>query len=609
MPTAAKNAAAAPGVVGETAVARDFYAGRYARIVRDTFDAPSVPIPPEDLAFVIGALTFVGRVDDAFALHEASRRSDEVQDARTVAAGRFFLGLALARSGDFAKSKEMLAGRALERVRVGDPWASAIVFQGLACQRYFTGRYRAAARHALRALRSAHAARFAYAQMLSTDLRGHALIQLGQFQAGTALLEQAKVHAERLGFSMNAHAIECSIAVYKSQFKTGSEALLGLEALLPRTGHDSYSKRTILAQTAVQYAMRGRGHDAARALESADHDALRVDGRRAKVGSLLARLHVTRFTKGARACAELLDQAASLMNEGDVAFRAELCAIALWTGRSLVDPARIDHAERALEDLMRGREHHLGMAALGRERPDRVAAFVEDEVTPLLAAAAAHDTSVLPKLLSLSYLGLIPETLGLEPGRRVHLFPRENVLVVEDHGDLFAHRSPPRWVLPLLRLLGRGAATKEAIVAELWGLKRYHPDKHDPLVRTTIHRLRSFLEPRGGWLKASATGYELTASVSVVGPAHAEAFDPAFAETETLDVEAPLVDVRAADPVAALDRAVLETVVRVGLASVPQIAKVLAISESTALRSLRRLVAKRRVVKRGAARATRYRAR
>jgi hypothetical protein len=160
----------------------------------------------------------------------------------------------------------MLVAGARARVRVGDPWAAAFAHQGLAAFRYFTGRYRAAARHALRALRAAHLARFPYVQMLSNDLRGHALVQLGQLEAGSALLVQAKERAEQLGLGMNAFAIETSLVVYRAKHKIGPEALADLEALLGRRAHDSYSRRALLTQAAVQYALRGRGADARRAL-------------------------------------------------------------------------------------------------------------------------------------------------------------------------------------------------------------------------------------------------------------------------------------------------------------------------------------------------------
>ncbi|APR81507.1 Hypothetical protein A7982_06856 [Minicystis rosea] len=602
-----KNKPQARAVVGETAAAREFFAGQYAKIAAETFDAPGAEVRDEDVAFVVGALAFLGRLADAETCFAGWKRRAGVHDPRTAAAARFFLGVAHARAGDFARGHDLLVTGARSRVREAEPWAVALAFQGLACHRYFTGRYRAAARHALRALRAAHVGRFAYAQMLSTDLRGHAFVQVGQFQAGMALLEQAKSLAERLGFTMNAHAIACSMVVYQAKFKVGPEAIRDLEARLAERAHDSYSRRTMMAQAAVQYALRGRGSEAMDTLAQVDRDALRMDARRAKVTSLIARLYVTRWGQGARACAALLDEARELVDESDVAFRAELYAFEAFVGQAIDAPARRDRAIAELRRLSRLAEHHTARAALTQFEGERTRAFAEDELSPLLRAADRRDESALSRLLSLGLLGPVPEILGLGPARRVLLLSNENAVLVEDGGDLWLRPSPPRWVPPLLRILAGGGASKEAIVARLWGLRRYRPERHDPLVRTTIHRLRGFLDPRGEWVTVTAHGYGLAVPIHEAGSADAgEVLEAPMPDDEGLDETPPPIVVEAARDAAAVDGRVLEKLMRMGEASVPEIARALAISESTALRALRRLVRAKKIARRGAARATRY---
>lgn len=591
--------------VGASPMARDFLAGRYAKVASETFDAPGGATEDGDVAFAVGALTFLGRVGDAQSCFDGWRERGG-DDARTHAASRFFLGVAYARAGDFDRSRQRLVDGARSRLRLSDPWARAFVFQGLAVHRYFTGRYRAAARHALRALRAAHVAGFAYAQMLSTDLRGHALVQLGQLQAGTALLEQARSYAERVGFDLNAHAIACSIAIYNAKFKLAAGVLADLEARLQRRGHDSYSERMVRTELAIQYALRGRTTDAVRELERADADALRVDARRAKVASLLARLHVTRFARGARACAEILDDVTAMTERGDVAYRAELLAMQAQVARSLDDERRTARALDALRLFLERAEHHVAASAALLLGTPRARLFAEDEISPVLALAAAHDARDLSRVLALGVLGPVPEMLGLTPARRVIVLVRENTVLVEDRGDLWSRPSPPRWLAPLLRSLAGGGASKDAIVAELWGIRRYHPERHDALVRTTIHRLRAFLEPRGEWVVVTETGYALDAEILFVGrPAPVGREEPQYLDASLAD---DLVDAPAALPVGAPDAIDDRVFARVaaGVASAPEIARVLGTSESSALRSLRRLVKAKKIVRRGAARATRY---
>ena len=622
-------------LVGDTPAAKDFFAGQYAKVAADTFDAASMELREEDVAFAVGALAFLGRVDDAVTCYEGFRRRAGPRDPRTVAASRFFLGVAFGRAGDFPRAHEHFVAGARARLRTPDPWVSAFVSQGLACHRYFTGKYRAAARHALRALRAAHVARFPYAQMLSTDLRGHALLQIGQFQAGTALLEQAKSYAERLGFGMNAHAVECSLVIYQAKFKAGPDALRDLESLLARRAHDSYSMRALLTEAAIQYALRGRGAEAAQALERVDRDALRMDARRAKVTSLIARLHVTRWSKGARACADLLDDAAALIDESDVAFRTELLAFEAYVGHALGDAGRYSAAASQLRRLARRTEHHEARAALEQFEGDRAGAFAEDELTPLLRAAVRRDERELPRLLALGFLGPVPELLGLTPGRRVVLLPHENAILVQDQGDLWLRPSPPRWAPPLLRLLAGGGASKEAsgggvsketsgggaskeaLVAGLWGLRRYFPERHDPLVRTTIHRLRTFLDPRGEWVTVTPNGYGLAVPVHAVGADATGPLEAPLLEEDPPEDPPPRAAApRASSGAAAAPELTLEagtvdarlyTLLRQrGTASVPELIRALDMSESTLLRSLRRLVSAGKAARTGAARATRY---
>ncbi len=603
--------ATAPAV-GDSDLARWFYAGRYDELLAATYDADAA-YAPVDVAFVVGALTFVDRVDEARACYAAWHKRTGGRDRRTVAAARFFLGLAWARAGYFDRSFGLLVTEAFRDRRDPDPWVRGFVFQGLACQCYFTGRYPGAARHALRALQAAHEASFLYVAMLGTDLRGHALCQMGQLQRGISMLEQAKKQAGRLGLTNNAFAVDTSIATYVTRAVPHLEALQQVEALLRRRAHDSYSRRALLTELAMQYALRGRHREAADALTSADRDALRGDTRRGKVVSFLARLWVTRWHEGPAACAPLLEQAIALVEPRDIAFRAELLGFEILVARTRGEPEREARAVAQLREIWRTTQHVAARAALGQfDLAGPAQAFDEDAVTPLLRAAVQRDLSALSRIVSLGLLGLVPELLGLTPARRIILVPGEDLVVLEDHGDLGVRQRPPRWCPALLRILASGDARKERIVFGLWGLRAYHPELHDPPVRTTIHRLRTFLQPYGAWIEVHDDGYRTTVPVHLVGSAAVADTGPLWEEGQVPSLERsrralpePVVDDRAPSPA----DAIFERLGEVDAASVPELARGLELSASTVLRALRALVAARRVERLGFARATRYRVR
>jgi hypothetical protein len=613
---AKRTARSAPGgqVVGETELARWFYAGRYAELIATTYDG-SGEIEPADVGFVVGALTFVDRVDDARAAFEVWRsRAGATPDPRTLAACRFFLGLAWARAGYFDRSLALLVTEAFRVRHHPDPWVRALVFQGLACQCYFTGRYPGAAANSLRALQAAHEAKFVYVVMIGTDMRGHSLLELGQLQRGIALLEQANKQARQLGLTNNAYAVDTSIATYVPRFVPHAEALDRLEALLRRGAHDSYSQHALLTEAAIQRALRGRRSAAVEALEAADRDALRGDTRRGKVVSLLARLWVTRWQYGPASCRELVEQASELIEPRDVAFRAEWLGFEILVARTAGDTAREQRALDHLHTLWRTTHHFYAKAALGQfDSVQRASAFDEDAVTPLLRAVTQHDHSALSRIVSLGLLGAVPELLGLTPARRMILIPSEDLLLLEDHGDVIVRHRPPRWCPVLLRILASGDSSKERIVAGLWGLRAYHPELHDPPVRTTIHRLRTFLSPHANWIEVSDAGYRTTVPVHLVsGPeVHATDAAPLWEEGEVPALEPRRESLASrADAVdAGPKQLVYQRLDELEQASVPELARALELSNSTVLRALRALVGERRVESLGFARATRYRLR
>lgn len=590
--------------VGDSELAQRFYAGRYGDILAESYDA-GAPIAPRDLAFVVGALTFVDRVDEARALADATHHPD----ARTAAACRFFLGLASVRAGYFDRASQLLVTAGFRARHDPDPWVRALVFQGLACQCYFTGRYPGAARHALRALQAAHEASFLYAAMLGTDMRGHALIQMGQLQRGIAMLEQAGQQAQRLALTNNAFAVATSIATYVTRFEPQAEALERVEALLRRRAHDSYTRRALLTEAAVQRAVRGRRSEALEALEAADRDALRGDTRRGRVASLLARLWVTRWQHGPAALAPLVEQAAALVEPRDVAFRAELLGFAIVAARAAGDAAREAHALDELHALWRRSHHVAARAALAQfDRASPTAAFDEDAVTPVLRAVARRDAGALSRILALGWLGVIPELLGLAPGKRIVLVPGEDLLLLEDCGDVIVRRRPPRWCPVLLRVLASGDATKQRIVEGMWGLRVYHPELHDPPVRTAIHRLRTFLQPHGNWIEVADDGYRIAVPVHLVASPEAPVLEPTPLWDEgEVPVLPPVPRERADTAPPAIDALIRDRLRALPDASVPALARALALSASTVLRALRRLVDEGRVERVGFARATRYR--
>jgi len=478
-----------------------FFAGRYHDVLAATVDTPA-GTSPDDLPFAVGALAFSGRLVEAELLSPRVRRG---APARAVAACAFSLAVALARAGRSADAVARL--RAALRPTDGrrDAHARAFLLQASACVRYFTGRLPRAAADAERALGCALRAGFPYVAMLANDLRGHALAQGGDSALGGAVLLQARDQARRLGYVANAHAIELAITLYRARDAAPREAAALLtEAAALDVTQDSYSRRTLRLELATLLAWMGRAAEARSLIE----DAAPQCAGEPRLGALLclARAHVARVSEGWEATARALDEADRKLDDaGDAAQRVEAAALRLALARAAGAPTD-PHAARL-------RALHLATGvARARAWLDAYGAGGGDpRAMPPTLAAIAHGSSV--SLLRAGLLGLVPESVGLAPGRRLHRF--SDALLVEDRGDFEALPALAPRAAALLDALAADVRARPDLLRAVWGLRTYDPERHDTVVKTAVSRLRASLGAHARWVTAGDGGYGLAEGVSV----------------------------------------------------------------------------------------------
>lgn len=437
--------------------------------------------------------------------------------------------------------------------------------------------------HALRALGAAFQARFQYGRLLATDLRGHALVQLGVPESGLQLLAQAHGLATTLGLDANAGAIACASEVYAARVgeRPLAEALARLEALASRGGaQDSYSKRNVELELARQYALAGRASDGAALAERIAARPVPDGDRRARVRAILARCFVALLREGAEAAAEHA-RAARALAEGplDLGLEAEVAEV------EVACLGGAEHLARLVEVRRR-----IGVSEPLRARPS-------DRASTILGRALARTPGIVPTLIDAGYLGLLPLALGRAPGRL--LFVTETgALVVGDHGDVRLVRELGAATLKLLAALANGAwHEKEALVRDVWGLRTYHPERHASLVHTAVSRLRATLGSAGHWIEARSGAYRLAEGVAFGGE-----MDEVLVETPVERVDHP----DETDPERGEDARIRAFLDREGPTSSTALARALGVSEMTALRRLQALAKEGLVVRTGKARATRY---
>lgn len=601
-----------------------FFAGDYDDVLARSVDGVAFEYAESDGAFVVGALAFVGRVEEArAALACWDSRSIPVDDR---AAARFFLGVAYCRAGRYDEAlRVFMENRRLAR-RAG-PTASFYVNQGFGCLRYFTGRIAKASQHALRALHSAYAARFQYGRFLATDLRGHTLVQVGSVRAGLALLEQARALAATLDLSGNAAALACTLALYSARFGTKpiAESIVELEELAAAAPlHDSYSRRSVQMELACQLALRGRSDSAWGLLEEVAAAPIPDGDRRARIRVLLALAFVARLRFGSATAAPYLAEARRVLADAhDVALETEVLAAEVLDGPAdaerlgrLTELARLTGMARAWTTLARHTGAQVTSAALlpGDLCEDRAYALL------LFAAQATSDAADL--LTAAGYFGLIPSALALAPGRRLVVVSPSYVLI-EDHGNVRSLDDVSDGTLRLLRALAGGARHEKASLLRLvWNLGSYSPDRHDAVIHTAISRLRGALGTARHWVEVRDGAYSLAGGVELVELGLArrgalpEEYDAPSGDADEHDsrlehvhesmLVPALTDDARCDAHARAQTAQLAAALASAPMSTADIARSLGVSEMTAFRRLRVLLDQGVVTRTGRGRSTRY---
>ncbi|MDF2693621.1 MAG: hypothetical protein K0S65_2004 [Labilithrix sp.] len=578
-----------------TAIAERFYAGRYADVLALTVDRADLAFSDVDLPFVVGALAFVGRIEEARALLGSVHASTD------MIAPRFFLGVALCRAGRSSVAEREFRANLRAGYRHPDARVRFYVFQGLACLRYFGGRMDRAARLSLRALGAAYEARFQYGRLLATDLRGHALVQMGMPATGLQLLEQACALATHLGLDGNASAIACASAVYAA--RAGSvpldDVIARLETIAREAkAQDSYSVRTVELELARQYALGGRS-DAAWALLERIAARPAPDGdRRARVRLMLAFALVALLRYGRSSAQTYVSEARSLLaKQDDLGLEADVLRMELACTPDVGARARLDEVEARI--------------GIDTHRP----ANVEDRVGANITSALSGESAAARDAVDRGYLGLLPISLGRDPAQRIVVLAGDGRLLVGDGGNVRVSADVAPSSLRLLAALADGVwHEKSDLVHRVWELRVYRPERHASVVHTAISRLRATLMTAGHWIEGRGGAYRLAPDVSVITTQRKDDLAPCDPTDADSEVETPIalrtsITEEGGETAAPDENAQIAAhLARLGPMSTGELARVLHVSEMTVLRRLKELMLEGRVVRAGRGRATRYQA-
>jgi hypothetical protein len=579
-----------------------FLSGDYSRVLLRALDHPDAHFENPDLPFVVGALVFLGRSDEAAAIYRGRKSRLAEDDMLASLEGcRFFLCIGECRAGRYDAAEKLCREnlKALHGAKKSSLRARFYFHQGMGIVHYFRGRIAHAARHAAKARGASVEAQFPFGRMLSMDLLGHALVQVGKVHAGLTLLGQGADLAESFGFATSANTSRGAVCIYRVQ--RGLVPYLALEAQLDSVGkEDVYSRRMLLMEIAVASAMSGAATGASEYLKAAIELALPDGDHRGRIRLCVAHALVFGLSNGEAAAMPWLQEANALLRSDDLALQVEVRLI-----EYLVAPECFSERTRERAKLS-SLALHSGTARarfLSNEESELSSA---EDLTLGILRRLRRGKEAIEEVLQSGLLGLIPRCLGFSPGRRIYIDAARDRLIIEDNGTLHVREGTPARTAALLEALRFGPQTKEELLLEVWKIKNYSSDRHDAVVYTTISRVRTFLDAQASWLQATDAGYALSHVEVVVLTQSDQAPSESDVDPERAPSSPPnMVVEKQTRSAQTRDEYVLALLSSSSL-STPEVATRLKVSEMTAFRILSALAKQGAIERHGAGKNTRY---
>lgn len=562
-----------------------FFLGDYSGLVRDQVDSSDLSVHSEiERAYLIGALVFCGRRQDAKAEFQAHRISLS-HDARTIA--QFFLGVGATRDSEYDEARRWFAENFRTRHEVQSAEAKFFVFQGFGFFRFYCSRFSKSVLWSGRAWRQAFAERFRYGMILSADLRGHGLVQSGRVSEGLKSLHSALDTVDS-GGGVKA-ALEVSVICYRAQFGLLPRASLELNKRLRLVEvGDTYSRGNLILELARALVLEGRAPEALNKLEDGASEIFRHGHRRQKAGWQARKAHALLLRgKKAEALRSVEDGIALLEPQVDLAHRLELLDL-----RHRLQPEAGDKTEVACLTSATGKgvARQTLMRGVGR-----TVSGGDDTLGNLINRLSAdpRDIEALLLVVKNGWLGLLNRLVESENGIVFYLDLLPGRLVTFYEGGVWlSDEAVSETLKRMLITLAQGPADKQKLIESVWGYK-YSALRHDPVLYNTIYRLRQLLGSFEAFLVAANGAYMWTEKAA------ARVFERPATQGESLEDFA-------SDGLNLRQHRALKMVKSETAISASDYARSLKVAKATATRDLAELVDKGYLAKTGRARATVY---
>lgn len=499
---------------GSSKISSLFLAGEFVELCSEFEKHTSLQDKPELLPYWMASLVFTGNLEKALALFEPEKLKTDVRIAC-----RFFLIMGYIRKSMYAKARAELAINLREKKNTKEPRNLFYIYQGIATYRFFCGRYREAKNHAERAYTYSIKSRYVFGEMVTRDLLGHCLMLLGQIHEGFKFFAQALELTEKNNNKSLSAAIRISILKFRAQ--TGVNPHQDLKdlqtALTGLAPQDTYSIAELLLEMIRQHILRGQFSEAEACFSQASDIIYKHQNRR-QVALLNLRMSYMLYLQGQHSQALHIVRFAeqNIDTSTDLNLWTQMTGLKLMIssearGRPVdIDTGIFDKMSRTQMAI-----HKKILARMHNQNHDFPTK--EDPIGDLLDKIRANDPQAPRLLVENGYYGLLHKCYKLPFGTQCLIFDLlPGSMVILDRGNVTFKKKALNSILrKILLLLRDRPCTKEELVEQIWGYQ-YDPLRHDPLIYSSMNKVRRFLENYADWIELSEEGYRMKADVKVI---------------------------------------------------------------------------------------------
>ncbi|HYX38047.1 MAG TPA: helix-turn-helix domain-containing protein [Oligoflexus sp.] len=494
--------------------------GDYLQIIATAVDSRDARLNPEDIPWVVGALTLVGRNLEADGLLQ--RWISHLTPAQWIAA-RCYLGSGFCREGRHDLSRKIFLNNLRDAKAAGDSQSLCFAYQGLGFYRYFQGRLHAARIWGQAGVKQALAADFDYGYVLTMELLGHSQLKLGQIHIGFRTLSMARKRAQSFGTGALLQAMDHSMVMFKSAYgvaKHSDEIVTVLQETLKRRAYeDSYTQAHLNLELSRVLLLRGQLRRSKTLLERTSELVYRIDNPNLEMDHNLHLAHILRKQGEAHQALSLV-RAARHRAQSRPDLRQQLRSLG-FEAQLLGEMGRAFEQQALLvqvESLTRRCGSLVGWRTLQRLKgTPGTSRSGDDLLGDLMDQVKFYPSSALQDIVRTGWLGFLPHVMGLRPHECALVFDVElGSVTIIDRGEV-EHKVEgcSGLMRKLIKWLAKGESAKDQLTSSLWG-RSYDPGRHDKQIYGLVAKTRRFLGPYGEWIEASESGYRLRPQIRVL---------------------------------------------------------------------------------------------